>query len=67
MDKKVIGLLAGHPDDPTYIATTRACAAAIAEAQEKLQFPKRQDRRGEFRTLAIGVSYGGGQKVRDLS
>lgn len=41
--------------------------AAIAEAQKKLQFQKQQNRRGEFRTFAVGMFYSGGQKIRGLS
>ena len=38
--KKLIALLAGHPDNLTYMATIQTCVSAIAKAQEKLQFLK---------------------------
>ena len=60
----VFGLLAGHPDDPSWMASMEACAEAIRVAKTKLNFGNRVDRRGSFKTVAFGVSYGGGQKVR---
>ena len=59
----MFGLMVGHPDEPTWMASIHALEAAIAEAKSKLIFGKRQDRRGSFQMIAVGVSYGGGQKV----
>ena len=66
MDKKgrAFGLLSGRPNDPTWVSTIQRSTEAFREAKEMIKFPKRQDRRGDFQTIAFGVSYGGGQKVR---
>lgn len=60
---KCFGLLAGQPDDPTWQDTVRGAAEALREAKEKVNLGRRVDRRGNFGTIAYGVSYGGGQRV----
>ena len=37
---------------------------ALATAERKLKFRSKRDRRGWFKTIASGISYGGGQRVR---
>lgn len=57
-------MLGGYPGTPE---SWKICRAEATEAMEKaakqLEFPRQGDRRGPFRTIAVGVSYGGGQTV----
>lgn len=64
---RVIGVFVGPPTgDPTWPAVMKGVEAALAEAKRTLRFSKKQDRRGTFKTIAAGLSYGGGQTVREL-
>lgn len=65
-DGRVIGLLAGRPADASWDDVASSAYSAMAEAAEACQFkPKHSDhRRGQFATLATGVSFGGGRTVR---
>lgn len=57
-------MLAGCPaGDVTWYDATRNFLDALAKAKAALKFGKKSDRRGPFRTIAVGVSYGGGQTV----
>ncbi|KAI0795175.1 hypothetical protein BC629DRAFT_1286708, partial [Irpex lacteus] len=59
---RVIGVFVGPPTgDPTWPAVMKGVEAALAEAKRTLRFSKKQDRRGTFKTIAAGLSYGGGQ------
>ncbi|EIW58911.1 uncharacterized protein TRAVEDRAFT_86929, partial [Trametes versicolor FP-101664 SS1] len=64
-DGRVIGLLAGRPADASWDDVASSAYSAMAEAAEACQFkPKHSDhRRGQFATLATGVSFGGGRTV----
>ncbi|GJE98476.1 hypothetical protein PsYK624_147080 [Phanerochaete sordida] len=58
-----LALLARKPNDPTWDASMVELAKALEDAQGKMNFgAMRVDRRGNFNTIAAGVSYGGGQK-----
>lgn len=62
-DREVCSVLGGFPGLPEVWKGVRAEANdAVAEAGKSLRFSKHGDRRGPFRTIAVGVSYGGGQK-----
>lgn len=66
-DNEIFAALPGRPvNDPTWDATTKGVVAAMRRAEMRLHFSKKRDRRGPFKTIASGVSYGGGQKVRKL-
>lgn len=61
---RVIAVLAGRPVGClTWDESVRKVEEAIATAGSNFEFPATQDRRGKFRTFAVGVSYGGGQMV----
>jgi hypothetical protein len=62
---KVIGVLCGFPDDDSWEATHRGAADAIRAARDVACFSDecKKHRRGNFPALAVGVSFGGGQKV----
>ena len=51
------------PADPTWQESATELLKAIDEAGHKMVFTARDDRRGDFDTVAFGVSYGGGQTV----
>ena len=59
----VFGAMIEIPNDPTWMPCVIACAEAIRQAKQSLRLGKRKDRRGTFKTIAYGVSYGGGQRV----
>lgn len=61
--RRMIGLLAGHPDDPSWDSVHAEAAALIEGLRSKLNVPKKfkKHRRGNFPALAIGISHGGGQ------
>ncbi|KIP02061.1 hypothetical protein PHLGIDRAFT_52988, partial [Phlebiopsis gigantea 11061_1 CR5-6] len=62
-DNEIFAALPGRPvNDPTWDATTKGVVAAMQHAEMRLRFSKKRDRRGPFKTIASGVSYGGGQK-----
>lgn len=64
-DDRIIAVLAGRPiGDGTWEGVVREFDATMKVAHNELRFGKRCDRRGNFRTIATGVSYGGGQTVR---
>lgn len=56
-------MLAGHPDDPTYLAATREAFALMqsASVEEEFRPGEKVHRRGNFPALAVGISYGNGQ------
>lgn len=62
---KVFGALPGRPvNDSTWDENNAGVVRALERAAQKLKFSSKRDRRGTFRTIASGISYGGGQKVR---
>ena len=62
---RIIGLLGGQPDDPTWPAVVAEANAALIDAHARCTFSEqqREHRRGRYATLARGISFGGGQKV----
>ena len=56
-------MLLEQPNDPTWQESTAELLKAVDEAGKKLVLDGREDRRGDFKTIAYGVSYGGGQTV----
>ncbi|KAI9069928.1 hypothetical protein FKP32DRAFT_1558742, partial [Trametes sanguinea] len=65
MRRRVVGVLAGRPDDPSW-SEVAAQASAALEAILPEHNTKRDHgdhRRGGFIALACGVSFGGGQKT----
>ena len=64
-EEYVFVALPGRPlNDPTWDTTTAGVEAAFRKAEVSLRFSKRRDRRGRYNTVASGISYGVGQKVR---
>lgn len=63
---RVIGLLAGRPADPAWDNVASEAYAAMARAAKEATFSAKQKLhdRGNFATLAVGVSFGGGRTVR---
>lgn len=62
---RVIGLLAGNPGDSDWDLMAAEAADALEKARELCHFPaqkKEKRNRGNFHSLACGVSFGGGQK-----
>jgi hypothetical protein len=60
----VIGSLAGRPRE-RWDGVFRGTAGEIRAARDECMFTTKQKdhRRGQFPALAVGISYGGGQKV----
>lgn len=50
--------------DTTWPTVVKGVEVALADAKRAIRFSKKQDRRGTFKTIATGLSYGGGQMVR---
>ncbi|KZP28375.1 hypothetical protein FIBSPDRAFT_729233 [Athelia psychrophila] len=61
---RVFAVCVGRPNDAGWSNVSRDAAADIAAARGACKFPSgcRKHRRGDFPALAVGVSYGGGQK-----
>lgn len=66
---RVVGVLAGHPVDSSWDAVVKEANRAMGEAYQACSFTTEQKdhRRGQFATLARGVSFGGGRKVREFN
>ena len=68
-----LAVLLERPNDETWQHSMDELLKALGEARVKLWFEEREERRGDFDTIAFGVSYGGGQTVslavliRDMS
>ena len=68
-----LAVLLERPNDKTWQHSMDELLKALGEARVKLWFEEREERRGDFDTIAFGVSYGGGQTVslavliRDMS
>jgi hypothetical protein len=66
---RIIAVLVGQPNDPTWdqaiLDATMAMESAQEEGQEEGCFTEKflSHRRGEFLAFPVGVSFGGGQKV----
>lgn len=64
-DGRVICVFAGGPSgDASWSGVVQGAQVAMADAKRRLRFSGKRDRRGEFQTIAMGLSYGGGQMVR---
>lgn len=63
--ERVVSALAGQPNDPQWANVSDSAADDVREAGDACVFSDEQleHRRGEFPALAVGVSFGGGQKV----
>ncbi|KAF7791983.1 hypothetical protein EIP86_003010 [Pleurotus ostreatoroseus] len=58
----VFAVCAGKPiGDKTWDRTMQQFGDTVARTRDALNLKKGQDRRGPFETIAVGVSYGGGQ------
>ncbi|KAI0057943.1 hypothetical protein BV25DRAFT_1811741 [Artomyces pyxidatus] len=60
---RIIVILGGRPNDPTWDACIVDALAALRELADKILDPAILFRRGSFPTISAGVSYGGGQTV----
>ena len=65
-ERRVIAVCCANPVDSNWSAVVQGATAAVEEARQALHVPPKdeQQRRGHFPAFAIGVSYGGGQRVR---
>ena len=63
-DDRIIVFGAGPPNAADWDAVVAQFLVDLDEAASKLKHPKRSDRRGNYHTIATGISYGGGQRVR---
>ncbi len=62
---RLFGVFVGPPTgDPTWAQVSTGVRVAMQRAKQRLRFKKKLDRRGTFKTIAVGLSYGGGQTVR---
>jgi hypothetical protein len=59
---RVIGICAGHPDDPSWGTAKVNTTASMQDAHEKLHIPEgsKSHWRGKFLAFAVGASFGGG-------
>lgn len=63
-DGRIITVLAGRPNDPTWDASMKEASWLLEEARHSCVFTHiKNKRRGNFQYLNVGVSYGGGQIV----
>ncbi|KAI0054866.1 hypothetical protein BV25DRAFT_1816415, partial [Artomyces pyxidatus] len=58
---RIIAVLAGAPEGEDWSKCIAGATAAFKEAQSTLVFPRGLRRRGNFPTISVGVSFGGGQ------
>lgn len=63
-DNLIVGALVGFPDNKTYHDDVKEFVKVVTQAGKELKFGKAVNTRGSYNTIAIGVSYGGGQMVR---
>ena len=61
--RRVVTVLAGHPDDVKWPLLQASAAAALEDCRPRVRVPPkaRRHRRGVFKTLSSGVSHGNGQ------
>ena len=62
--RRVVAILAGHPEDPNWHARHREAASMLAELGPRCDISsedRRSNRRGPFTALSTGVSHGSGQ------
>ena len=60
-----MAILAGRPNDQSYLNDLGEVEKAMHSARERLKFPEgsTDHRRGLYPHLSTGISYGGGSKV----
>jgi hypothetical protein len=69
---RIIATLVGQPDDPEWMDVARDAANVFQDvqrlraAQGRFSDSSLGHRRGEFLSIPVGVSFGGGQQVRAL-
>ena len=58
-------VLAGRPDDDSFVLDLRGLEGEMNGAAQTLHFPKCSDmhRRGAYLSMSTGISYGGGGSV----
>ncbi|KZT00442.1 uncharacterized protein LAESUDRAFT_666199, partial [Laetiporus sulphureus 93-53] len=61
---RVIGVLAGSPNDPSWQSVNSEASALLKKAQTQMHFTSKMEKhlRGDYPALSVGVSFGGGQK-----
>ena len=62
-DNRLFLVCAPGPDTKDWPQVTSDFVAADLDAKSQIRFPKEEDRRGPFKTVTYGVSFGGGQQV----
>ena len=63
---RLFAVFVGGPDgDESWPAVVEGAQEALSCAKRSIRFSWKQDRRGTFKTVATGLSYGGGQMVGD--
>ena|SRR5580704_9926511 len=60
---RIYAVLAGRPDDPTYVKAAEETFQALAEEATKANFATKEcnHKRGCFPAVSVGLSYGQGQ------
>ncbi|KAH9483212.1 hypothetical protein JR316_0005316 [Psilocybe cubensis] len=62
-DDRIIGVVANHPDDKDWAQLMQEAADALESHRDSVSQNDLIHRRGAFKALRCGVSYGGGQEV----
>jgi len=64
-NQEVFIVLAGRPEDETFLSDLKDLKGAMELARDRLTFPKGSEhhRRGQYPSFSTGISYGGGSKV----
>ena len=62
---RIIAVLAGQPDDPSWSVVHSEAAELLEQTRPLLSLSKkaRKHRRGRFGALSFGISHGGGQTI----
>ncbi|KAJ7794441.1 hypothetical protein B0H13DRAFT_1935216 [Mycena leptocephala] len=68
-ESRIIAVLGGRPNDPKYLRLTQEVARQLEEVHGQLKLrPDQVDgRRGAFSSVSAGISFGGGQQIRNLA
>lgn len=68
-EHRIVGALVGKPRDPGWGGVHNDALAAMKEASVKLKFEGqgKPHERGYYHSAPHGISYGGGQKVGDVT
>ncbi len=64
---RVITVLAGQPEDPDWESVHTSASDLLEQSRGKCTFSQKQwkHRRGCYSALSVGISFGGGQTVRN--